>query len=147
MMIRRVKRASAGLAVTSAVAFGSAALTQAPSLSPGTYKGTVQMTLGDEASPAEQVGECFSRADLDRLDVWLARFSGENCAIHNRAASAGRVTFDVVCPDQPGGVRTRGELTLGDNRFEALLRTTSDSLDEADFTVVAAVSRAGDCTK
>lgn len=60
---------------------------------------------------------------------------------------AGRVTFDVVCPNQPEGVRTRGELTLGDERFEARLKTTSDSLDETDFTVAIALSRAGDCAR
>lgn len=147
MTTRRSNRAAAGLAVAAAVAFGSLVLTQAPSLSPGAYRGTVQMTLGDEASPAEEVGECFSRGDLDRLDVWIAGFSGENCAVANRTASASRVTFDVVCPDQPTGVRTRGELTLGENRFEASLKTTSDSLVEADFRVALAASRTGDCTK
>ena len=115
-------------------------------LGPGKYEATLDVTIAGETQPPVTEHQCFTRADLDGLESWLAGHLGDGCAISDRKADGGRVTFSVTCAEDAGRAATRSEITTDRDAFVASLHRTEDvggEQLESIYTITA--RRVGDC--
>lgn len=120
---------------------------QAPTLSPGKYEATLQVSIDGESEPPEKDDQCLSKSDIDGLDQWLARAHGADCDATDRKVAGGTITFVVRCADDGEQTSTRGELVTRQDAFDAVLRRTDDTgalKMESTFSIAA--RRTGDCT-
>ena len=141
-------RFDAPVAALLAGAMTIGAMAQAPALTPGKYEATLQVSIDGESEPPEQDEQCLSKSDIDGLDKWLARAHGDDCDASDRKVDGGRISFVVRCADDGEQSSTRGEVVIGQDSFDAVLRRTDDTgalKMESTFSIAA--RRTGDCTR
>lgn len=143
-MATRLLVPAAALLAGAAMTIGAAA--QAPTLTPGKYEGTLQVSIDGESEPPEKDDQCLSKSDIDGLEQWLARAHGTDCNASDRRVADGKISFLVRCADDGEQTSTRGELVIRQDAFDAVLRRTDDTgaiRMESTFSIAA--RRTGDC--
>jgi hypothetical protein len=132
--------------LAAAMAIGVTA--QAPTLTPGKYEGTLQVSIDGESEPPEKDDQCLSKSDIDGLEQWLARAHGADCNASDRKVADGKITFVVRCADDGEQTSTRGELVVRQDAFDAVLRRTDDTgAIKMESTFSIAARRVGECPK
>jgi Protein of unknown function (DUF3617) len=141
------------LHAAAAALFAAAAMTngvtgQAPTLTPGKYGATLQVSIDGESEPPEKDEQCLSKSDIDGLDQWLAKAHGADCDASDRKVDGGTLRFIVRCADDGEQTSTRGELVIRQDAFDAVLRRTDDTgAIKMESTFSIAARRTGDCTR
>ena len=118
-------------------------------LGPGKYEGTVEVSIAGEAQPPQKDEQCFTRADLDGLECWLATSFGDSCSVTDHQAAGRRATFAITCMEDAGrATTTRAELTTDHDAFAAVMHRTEDvGGEQLESTYSITARRVGDCSK
>lgn len=148
MLVRRTIAVALLLAAPAAAGLTPPAAAQKSLLGPGKYEGTVEISFAGESQPPEKDEQCFTRADLDGLEGWLATSFGDSCSVADHKAAGRRATFAITCTEDAGRATTRAELTTDHDAFAAVMHRTEDAGGEQlESTYSITARRVGGCSK
>ncbi len=136
------------IATLGVLAFGMAALAQAPPMREGRWEITMQMQMPDMpmAMPPMKMTQCITAEDLKDPGRALPKGPpGEAppCEIANYKVEGNKVTWKIACKGAEA-MSGEGELTSSADAYEGRMRL---SLEGKELTMKLSGKRVGDCTK
>lgn len=140
------------LATLGALAFGIAALAQAPPMREGRWEITMQMQMPDMpmAMPPMKMTQCITAEDLKDPGRALPKgLPGEApgeappCEIANYKVEGNKVTWKITCKGAEA-MSGEGELTSSADAYEGRMRL---GVEGKQLTMKLSGKRVGDCTK
>jgi hypothetical protein len=141
MAARSVKHWTKAVVAAALISAGPAAGEATSPLGAGLYETSLTVTIADERQLPETDEQCFTKDDLEHPEKWLATSLGEECVPTNLTQSVPVTTFEIACAGDGEQIATRGQLTTGEDNFEAVITMTEDIGGEKLESVFAISAR------